>query len=301
MQNWKSYLNLLSAFVIGGALSAGWFYTNGLTHFAGILDAVKTFFVYKTTAGHDKPFGYYFSMMVVPTKGGIWWHEGFVFLLAVISFVRSFLPGDKNIMLENTVRFLAYAAVFHILIYSIISYKTPWLMCLPWVHVCLLAGLGLRGITEWRIPVQVLAILLLGGVVFQQHRLAQFAVGRFATDARNPYVYTPTSRNIESAKEWLAQMSEILPPRALEPIGVVGSEYWPLPWYLRDYQAIGYWAEADITITQCPVIFAMPEENEQVYALLKDSHTALPRTLRTNVPVIMYLKNSHWEQWMKAE
>ena len=71
-------------------------------------------------------------------------------------------------------------------------------MCLPWAHVCLLAGLSVRGVTSWKMPAQAIAILLLGGVVFQQHRLAKFAVGRFETDARNPYAYTPTSRNIES-------------------------------------------------------------------------------------------------------
>jgi len=298
---WKSYRISVASFVVGGTLSAGWFYSDGLTNPSGVWDAVKTFFVYKTTAGHDKPFGYYLNMMIVPTKGGIWWHEGFVFLLALVSVGRSFLPSTKNAMLENTVRFVAYSAVFHLLIYSMISYKTPWLMCLPWAHVCLLAGLSMRGVTSWEMRAQAIAILLLGGVIFQQHRLAKFAAGRFETDTRNPYAYTPTSRNIESAREWLAQMSEVIPIRSLEPIGVVGSEYWPLPWYLRDYQAIGYWRDADPAIKQCPVVFAMMETEDEVGVLLKDSHIALTRTLRRNVPVMMYLRKDHWNKWMNAE
>ena len=303
--NWKEifveWRNPALAFAIGAGLSAGWYYTNGLRNPGGVWDAVRTFFVYETTEGHDKPFLYYLGMLVVPTKGGIWWHEGLVFLLAVVSVVRSFLPGRKGEGWEIVVRFVALSAIFHILIYSIISYKTPWLMCLPWAYVCVLAGLGFRGFVDWKPLVRVAAVLVLAGVLFQQQRVAKFAVGRFASDARTPYAYAPTSRDVESVREWTGQLAEVLPPRALEPIAVVGREFWPLPWYLRDFEAIGYWPEPHPDVADCPLVFAMPETANEVSEMLKGTHIALPRTLRSEVPVMLYLRNDHWEHWMAPE
>ena len=31
------------------------------------------------------------------------------------------------------------------------------------------------------------------------------------------------------------------PAVTLEPVAVIGSDYWPLPWYLRAFDQIGYW------------------------------------------------------------
>ena len=36
------------------------------------------------------------------------------------------------------------------LAYSLITGKTPWLACLPWAHVCLLAGFGVAAGAGWR-------------------------------------------------------------------------------------------------------------------------------------------------------
>ncbi|MCP5536834.1 MAG: TIGR03663 family protein [Akkermansiaceae bacterium] len=299
---WRQYRDPAIAFLITAALSAGWYYTDGLSNLKGAWDAVRTFFVYKTTAGHDKPMLYYIGMLAVPTKGGIWWHELPVLVLALVALVRSYLPGKSHPNKhENIVRFVAYSAIIHLLIYSLISYKTPWLMCLPWAHFCLLAGLSFRGFSHWKLPVKAAATILLLGVLFQQQRLSGFAIGRFANDSRNPYAYTPTSRDVESLRAWLQELSKELPPGALEPIGVVGSEYWPLPWYLRDFESIGYWPEPAPAINGCPLVIAMPEMADAVTGQLKDTHTILPRTLRTNVPVMLYLRRDYWQQWITPD
>ncbi|MEJ6571237.1 MAG: TIGR03663 family protein [Akkermansiaceae bacterium] len=295
------YRNPVIAFFLAAGASAGWYYTDGLSNLSGAWDAVRTFFIYKTTAGHDKAFTYYLEMLAVPTKGGIWWHETLIFILAAVALIRSYLPGKKDSRQENIVRFLAFSAIFHLLIYSIISYKTPWLMCLPWAHVCLLAGLSLRGFNQWKLPVKITAVLLLAGVLFQQQRLSRFASGRFANDTRNPYAYTPTSKDAEAVQKWMKDLSKVVSPDELEPIGVVGREYWPLPWYLREFQSIGYWPEPAPEISDCPVVFAMPEYADEISEQLKNTHTAQPRTLRANVPVMMYLRNDHWKKWMTSE
>jgi uncharacterized protein (TIGR03663 family) len=295
------YRNPCIAFAICSTITAGWYYSNGLSNISGIWDGVRTFFIYKTTAGHDKPFVYYIAMMALPTKNAIWWHELPVLVLASVALIRSHLPQKRGLPHQNIIRFLAYSAIFHILIYSLISYKTPWLMCLPWAHVCLLGGLSFQGISHWKFPVKAIAVLLLLGVLFQQYRLSRFATGRFANDNRNPYVYTPTSRDVASLQKWMQELSKALPPSALEPVGVVGSEYWPLPWYLRDFESIGYWPEPAAALSTCPLVLAMPEMADEVSSQLGESHIILPRSLRTNVPVMLYLRKDHWETWIAPD
>lgn len=299
---WREYVEEwwrpVAAMVVCAAVVSILFYTDGLRRPSGIWDAVKTFFVYKTEGGHDKPFGYYLSMMLVPRKEAVWWGETGVAVLALVAFLRTFsksMPADR----VAVVRFLAYSAVAHFAIYSMIAYKTPWLMCLPWAHVCLLAGFSLISMTRWKtwqIALSTICIVVALGLQFRQTR---WATGRFEIDQRNAYAYVPTSRDIESVERWLNQLAAGDPAR-IEPIAVVGSYYWPLPWYLRDFEAIGFWQDAsDPTLARCGVVFALPEELDAVSAKLGNTHTGFPRSLRTNVVVTLYLRNDLWKQWIE--
>jgi len=308
LATWKEWIQPLAVFSGAVVLTAGMFYTNGFRSPEGAWDAVRTFFIYQTESGHDKSASYYFQMLVVPTKGGIWWFETPVFVLAVVALARSYWTdrSKKTPTTETlTIRFLAYVALFHLLIYSGITYKTPWLMCLPWAYVCVLAGLSFRGFSEWRLPVKWVTVIGLLVVLGWQCRISTFATGRFASDTRNPYAYTPTSRDVEFVEQWmhaLAQnISQDLPSNTLEPIAVVGRKYWPLPWYLREFDEIGYWPEADPAITRCPVVFAMAETVPDVAPMLEQTHTPFFRTLRADFPMMLYLRNDLWKHWMNSE
>jgi hypothetical protein len=305
--DWKSFRQRYLPpvyFAVGFALLMSVLcYTDGLRNPSGVWDAVRTFFVYQTEAGHDKAFAYYWEMLVVPAKRGIWWFETPVLVLAVVAVLRTGWSGAFRVRGKAAwvIHFLALATVFHWLIYSVISYKTPWLMCLPWAHVCVLAGLSFQGFRKWGISVKVVAVLVLLAVVGQQIRLTRFATGRFVSDARNPYAYTPTSRDVETVEQWLLELSQTQAPGTLEPIGVVGTYYWPLPWYLREFDSIGYWPTPDPAVRQCPVVFVMPKFSDTVKHELKTTHIPFTRTLRTGVPVTMFLRKDLWERWMHSE
>jgi predicted membrane-bound mannosyltransferase len=36
-------------------------------------------------------------------------------------------------------------------------------------------------------------------------------------------------------------------------------DYWPLPWYLRDFKNVGWWDHVDVKIPLAPVIIASPD------------------------------------------
>lgn len=280
--------------------TATWFYSDGLRHPLGLLDAVRTFFIYQTGDGHDKPFFYYLHLLLYPFKsGGVWWFGTLTGLLAVIAVIRS-LRGHLPFRQAITIQFLALSAAAHFTGYGLIAYKTPWLMVLPWAHVCLLAGLA---VTRWRsLPIPTLAATtaLATAALATQVRQSNHANGRLATDERNPLAYVPTRRNVVSIEPWLTQIAKTAPSGTIEPIAVIGSGYWPLPWYLRQFHTIGYWPSPPPGLTDMPVVFAVPETDTEVSQLLASTHTPLPRGLRPNVSLTLHLRNDLWNAWQTS-
>jgi len=283
-------------------LSAGFFYTDSLQHPRGALDAVRTFFVYETVEGHDKPLGYYFQLLAMPQKSaGLWWFGTPVVLLAVWAFAASFHNTPRAAASRPFIRFLAYSAAGHFIIYSFFAYKTPWLACLPWAHVCLLAGFSLTETARRGMIARVALAMLAGIALVTQFQQARAATGRLASDVRNPFAYVPTRRDLVKLESWLGELREIAPGGTLEPIAVIGRDYWPLPWYLRSLGKTGYWNEPPPEIVQLPLVFAMPERAQAVMLALADSHTPLPRGLRADVPLHVFVRNDIWKLWMNAE
>ncbi len=299
---WRTWRLPLAFSVVSAALTAGYFYSDGLRHPAGVWDAVQTFFVYKTGAGHDKPFFYYLNFLTIPHKaGGLWWYGTPVVVLALVAFWASFRRGAMEENRRLTIRFFGYAALGHFIIYGLIAYKTPWLMVLPWAHVCVLAGLGVAGVAGTRRVWKGCVILLVSLTLISQYRQARYATGRLASDARNPFAYVPTRRDIEGIGPWMQQLAAKAPQHTVEPIAVIGSGYWPLPWYLRSFKSIGYWQQPPANLAELPMVLCVPESAEAVMTQLATTHTPRPRGLRDNVALTMFIRNDIWDAWMKPD
>lgn len=292
----KAYLLPAVCFIFSFLLTAAFFYGGGL------IDAFRTYFVYETTDGHNKAFGYYFDTLISPKhKLGIWWSEGSILCLSILSCI--FAASRKSSGASVAVCFLSVGAVVHVIIYSFISYKTPWLMMLPWSLLCLTAGCVFSYIS-FKSNSPAKSVILYSAfalcLLFQGNQAIQ-ASGRLSNHADNPYAYVPTSKNVTQLPAWLHQLDDFIGEDSLEPIAVIGQSYWPLPWYLRDFQSVGYWPNAPEDIANYNVIIAMPENTAACNHLLSETHISLPRTLRSNVPITLYLKNEIWSAWTESE
>lgn len=269
-------------------------YTDFLRHPMGAVDAVKTFFVYETVGGHDKSAAYYLNLLALPRKsGGLWWFGTPVVLLALLAYAASFFRSENR----NFIRFVAYSALGHFAIYTLFAYKTPWLACLPWAHVCLLAGLSFSGLTRSPLAWKGIILALTGVALVTQVRQARFATGRLESDARNPFAYVPTRPSLESLEPWLKQLAATSPDGNIEPIAVVGNDYWPLPWYLRSFGRIGYFKSPADEIVPLPLVIATPAEAETTAARLESTHTVLLKDLRAEVPLHVFVRNDLWKLW----
>lgn len=285
-----------------GIIVAIFLYTNGFKNPQGALDAVLTYFIYETTPGHDKPFYYYICLLLCPKlSGGVIWWEGMAAIpgLIALSYTAGRYAGRINHHKRFAILFLSVSALLHLLIYSLIPYKTPWLMMVPWMHVLLLAPFGFLRDTHRHMAKtasMIIICLIAGFLGFSQ---AKSAITRYSNDTRNPYAYVPTTKSVTSLQTWLSKL--IQPGERTGSISVIGHGYWPLPWYLREFDKVGYWADIEEHHVDAPVIIVMPALFQKADGVFGTSHTSVPRSLRENHPMMVFIRNDIWENWMKEE
>jgi len=224
-----------AAFLLLSVLLFTWFGSNW-SNLPALLHAVPNFFARAGGEGHQKPFWYYAQLLT----GG--WSGGVIVALACIGWLQSVRRRDPS-----PFSFLAFYALFVVVLYSVIPYKTPWLALNFWLPIALFAALAIQSL--WRAPAKspALRIAMQAGCVVvgiavavsMAHDTRQ-RVFLHPADEANPYAYAHTSDDLLGLPleiDKLARQNGIASPR----IAVIAADPWPLPWYLRRYPNVGFW------------------------------------------------------------
>ncbi len=217
----------------------------------GPLDAVKAYLPYLHRAGgeslHIHPAWFYAQRLFWQNSTFTPpWTELGALLLAVVA-VRAALVGrglgDANAWF---VRWLALYTLLLFVMYSLIPYKTPWCILGVSHGMALLAGIGLavlwRGAWRSSQRVLVLAVTLLIPV---QLAWQAWALSHTAVSSRhNPWAYADTVPDVRNLVELIEEMAAVDPEGKGMHIQVICEEddYWPLPYYLRDFSRVGWWS-----------------------------------------------------------
>ena len=229
---------------------------------AGILDAIKTYLPWlhrvQGASLHLHPWTFYFERLLWFHQGkGAVWSEGLIFLLAIFGMAasfsnRSFKSGDKTLL-----RFLSLYTLLLTLIYTVLSYKTPWCLLGFWQPMILLAGFGAVVIFELvknRMVQCAIAVLIFTGSI---HLGYQAWRGSFEENSipGNPYIYAQTSQDIIGMALRVQALSKVSPETTNLVVKIYSpnSEYWPLPWYLRGFPLCGWYDQAP-TQADAPVM-----------------------------------------------
>lgn len=206
---------LMSAFIF--ILIYVVFFTSFFSNIAGIEDSFKGFMPWIERgvgeAGHDKPFYYYFLLL-----GEYEWP---LLMFALVGIFYAL----KNRKIERVLNLnLALWAVLIFLIYSLIPYKTPWLVINLSVPLCLIAGIGafqLRlGKLKWA--------FLFVGILYLGYMTIYLNFINFS-GIENKYAYVHTDKDVLRLAEKIDNAYEYNRKGIL----IVSDEYWPLPFYLH--------------------------------------------------------------------
>jgi uncharacterized protein (TIGR03663 family) len=210
------------------------FYSSFFTYSKGVFwDSFKAFALWGKTGMsefHDKPAHTYLKWLVD--------EESPVLLLASAGTLVALFERRKN-------RFAVFvcAWAFGLLAaYSIIRYKTPWLVLSFVVPMCVAGGYFVQRLARrggvWRKAALTVAGLAVAVCLYQTVML-NFV---HYDDDRYPYVYSHTRREAVEMVREIERAGE----RAgtTEPaVAIASGEYWPLPWYFRDNSRVGYSGE----------------------------------------------------------
>lgn len=235
-----------AAMALGAALLV-WllFFSSFFTHFDGLLDSARTYFPWLKRAGghspHIHPWNFYFERLAWfhPVKGPVW-SEGLILLLALVGAGVS-LAGKPSALR----RFLAFYTLILTALYCAISYKTPWCLLGFYHGMILLAGIGAAALVEFCRPraAKILAGTILFALTLQLSWQAWRASVVYAADRRNPYVYAQTVPDLLNLVQRIDGIARVAPAGYETVVKIIapGSDYWPLPWYLRRFEHVGWY------------------------------------------------------------
>lgn len=267
------------------------FYSSFFTYWKGVFwDSFKAFAIWGKTGMsefHDKPASTYVKWLFE--------EESPVLLLASAGTLVALFERRKN-------RFAVFACAWAfglLAAYSIIRYKTPWLVLSFVVPMCVAGGyfvqrLARRGGGGRK---AALAVAGLGVAVC----LYQTVVLNFLhyDDDQYPYVYSHTRRE---AVEMVREIERASERGGLnEPaVSIASTEYWPLPWYFRDNTRVGYSGEVYATYDPQATPFVIGRKSDdpkldsyrKLRPLMAGKYTEVGTyPLRPGVDLVLFVRN----------
>jgi predicted membrane-bound mannosyltransferase len=231
---------------------------------------------------------------------GPWWSEGLILALAAVGLVASARGRLPAAVHPELAVFLAVYTLCMTVAYSMIPYKTPWNM-LGFLHgLILMAGIGASWIFH-RIPHRigraVFALLVLSGAA----QLAAQAVRaniRFCADPRNPYVYAHSVPDVLRLARRINELAAMDGTGPLLRVHCITPDYWPLPYYLRKLQRVGYWNDIP-TAPDAPVIVVSSGLQELLEPLLRDRYHTEYYGLRPGVLLALNVQQDFWDRYLQ--
>ncbi len=290
----------LSALGAAAFVSAA-FYSSFLTNFSGIVDAIISPFVYSLKSGHEKPFYYYIGLLSGFEGGlGISASEAGIVIFALAAAIVSVREKWLMTPTGKLRRFLAFFTLVLLFIYSLLSYKTPWLVLSLLLGLALMAGSGLQALYDrcrkpaQRLGITALLVIALGFLL----RGAYLTNFRYYADARNPYAYVHPNTDVLKIGERIERLAELSPQGRKLLIKVISKDYWPLPWYLRQFENVGYWSEMP-DAPDASVIIVSAKLQDILEAKISQKYQIEYRGLRPGVILLVYIEEKLWSRFME--
>ncbi|MDT4897088.1 MAG: hypothetical protein QOH25_2165 [Acidobacteriota bacterium] len=256
------------------------FYSSFFTYWQGVSGAIESVQIWAATG--TKEHGH-------PSYTYLWWlvqEEAPLLFLgaggAILALIRR----------RNRFALFAGAWAFGILAaYSLIPYKTPWLMLNFTVPLAIISGYCVNEIYDWgkgwltrslalAIAAAALAVCGTQAVILNFY---QYDNDRYI------YVYAHTYREFVPLVTEIDRLAERAGTGKQTGITITAPEYWPLPWYLRDYEHAGFFGR--MATTQEPIVVGSIDQEQELDAMLGDRYLRLGSyPLRPGVTLILYAR-----------
>lgn len=240
------------------------FFSSFFTNFPkGVFDSLHTFQIWTRrglqTETYLAPWWKYFDWMAGGLAKGTAgsFLEVPVLLLGGLGIVIALMKARNSFAV-----FTAFWALGISAAYSLVPYKTPWLalnLILP------LAIAGGYAVNEWNgrgaLRRGSVVLIFLAALVTSSYQAIDLSFFRY-DDNSIPYVYAHTSRQLLDLVDELESIAAREPSGYNTGMTIVSDEFWPLPWYLRDYPHANF--AGRIVPTSEPILIASGIEAPEI-------------------------------------
>ena len=252
----------------------------------GVYDSLKTFAIWSKTgkAAHVHPPETYLLWLIK--------QESALLILGVVGAVFLVFKPKNSLAL-----FTALWAFGLISAYSLVPYKTPWLTLNFIVPLALVSGYAIQRILELekgqlRLPLVIVVAASLVGL----YQTADLNFINYDNDSTYfVYVYAHTKRGTKQLVDEVDRIAHQSKEGNKTGITIVSPDYWPLPWYLRNYSRVGYYGR--MTPSTEPIIIASESQREAVESTFGPLYHQVPSkeiggafALRPGVNLLLYAK-----------
>ena len=190
--------------------------------------------------------------------------------------------------------FTAFWAFGLFLAYTLIPYKTPWLAISFLLPMCIVAGYGIGEFVRvtdlnQRVIGGLLTIVATAVLAYQTYDL-NFV--RYDDEAM-PYIYAHTKRGFLDLVDKMHYYAEKSGKGNEATIEIVSSDYWPMPWYFRDYKNAHFYGQLIDANSAEMIIAKKPDQDADVrkrYAAHYKIAGEYP--LRPGVDLVLLVRNN---------
>ena len=284
-------INLVLALIVFATLYV-LFYSSFFTNYKGINDSLQTFAIWKKTGTEAHAHAAWMYLVWLAKQ-----EASLLFLGAAGAAIAVLRPKNSLAL------FCALWSFGLIAAYSLVAYKTPWLVLNFIVPLALIAGYTIQAIYEISrdlkvavnfavlgMAVSVILVVAVGVAVYQSIDLNFF---NYDNDAEYyVYVYAHTTR---STLDLVHEVERIAKENSGTSTGItiVSPDYWPLPWYFRNFTRVGYYGR--MAAASEPIIIANANQKDEVDANYGQFYQQVPGPrrggtfqLRPGVDLLLY-------------
>jgi uncharacterized protein (TIGR03663 family) len=254
------------------------FYSSFFTYWEGVSGALKSFQVWAKTGS---------------TEHAHKWHTYLTWLMQEESpLLLLGAVGAMIALIRRRNRFAIFAGAwaFGILAaYSLIPYKTPWLMINITVPLAIIGGYAVNELYNFAGELKLRIAALALAAVALTVCCTQAVILNFYhyDDDRYPYVYAHTYREFLSMVNQIDLLAKRAGTGTQTGITITAREYWPLPWYLRDYERAGFFGS--MTTTEEPMVVGSVDQQSELDSMLGDRYKIVNSyPLRPGVTLVLY-------------
>lgn len=228
------------------------FFSSFFTYHEGLKGAIDAYTIWTKTGSKDHTQNGFWAYL----KWGMKLEAPIMVLSAVGTFVALLKGRDRFAMFTGLWAWGLFAA------YTLIPYKTPWLALSFLLPMGISAGYAIgQGLSskmqELRYATVAVGILAAAVLAYQSYEL-NFV--RYDDD-QEPYVYAHTRRGFHELIGQIEYYADKSGKSKDAVIDIVSPDYWPMVWYLRDYDHANFYGHM-IDSSSADMIVAKKEDQD---------------------------------------